>query len=184
MLSRRLNTISIHMNLGYRHKDYKWQVVWLAKILKHCETSRRFVDSSTVDTVHHRHWTWSVVAALVAAVVTNKHSDGEKYSRRLLMTELEDTIVMSIGHVGFYNSSITSTTVTCTTVIRWSMVVGLFKDISNNWYFSLGVKINGSEQRTAPPWSMMIPTLGPRWQLSCAKLLPGLEFIIDCDRNS
>ena len=37
-----------------------------------------------------------------------------------------------------------------TTVIRWSMVVGLFKDISNNWYFSLGVKINGSEQRTAP----------------------------------
>ena len=48
------------------------------------------------------------------------------------MTELEDTIVMIIGHVGFYNSSITSTTVTCTTVIRWSMVVGLFKDISNN----------------------------------------------------
>ena len=90
------------------------------------------VNRSTVDTVHHRHWTWSVVAALVAAVATNKHSDGEKYSRRLLMTELEDTIVMSIGHVGFYNSSITSTTVTCTTVIRWSMVVGLFKDISNN----------------------------------------------------
>ena len=83
-------------------------------------------------TVDCGHWTWSVVAALVAAVVTNKHSDGEKYSRRLLMTELEDTIVMSIGHVGFYNSSITSTTVTCTTVIRWSMVVGLFKDISNN----------------------------------------------------
>ena len=78
------------------------------------------------------HWTWSVVAALVAAVVTNIHSDGEKYSRRLLMMELEDTIVMSIGHVGFYNCNSTLTTVICTTVIRWSMVVGLFKDISNN----------------------------------------------------
>ena len=89
-------------------------------------------NMATEWTVDCGHWTWSVVAALVAAVVTNKHSDGEKYSRRLLMTELEDTIVMSIGHVGFYNSSITSTTVTCTTVIRWSMVVGLFKDISNN----------------------------------------------------
>ena len=31
-------------------------------------------------TVDSGHWTWSVVAALVAAVVTNIHSDGEKYS--------------------------------------------------------------------------------------------------------